>query len=219
VSEITKSALLEASAQVAKALGHPHRLHLLELLAQKQRPVEELTQLSGLTFANCSQHLQQLRRAGLVNTKRQGKHVIYTLMDDEIVKIMPALHRIAELNVAKIDRVKQDYIKARETMDIIQRQELVERMVNGEIVLVDLRPADEYLSGHIKGAINVSLSDLNNKLKTLPPEREVIAYCRGPYCVLSHQAVEELRRQGFTSRRLEGGYPEWKSEGLSVVEQ
>lgn len=212
----TKTQLLEAGARVAKAMGSTHRLQILELLAQRTRSVEELSHLSGITFANCSQHLQHLRRAGLVSSQRQGKQIIYSLINDDVVKLMLSVQKIAELNMLNIDEMMSQYIRERDAMDVITRKELIERMENAEIILIDVRQEDEFVAGHIPGALNISTSELHERIKELSGAKEIIAYCRGPYCLLSHDAVAELKQQGLKARRLEEGFPEWRADGLEV---
>lgn len=212
-----KQAIYESLAEVAQALGHAHRLELLEHLAQGERSVEELSERAGLTFANTSRHLQILRRARLVETERRGKHILYRLAGDaEVVALTSALGRVGERNIAEIDRVKADYFRARDALEPVSRADLLSRLQDGLVILLDVRPEDEFTVGHLPGAINVPLADLEHRLGELPQDREVIAYCRGPYCVLSFEAVAILRARGYLVRRLEEGYPEWKAAGLPV---
>jgi ArsR family transcriptional regulator len=212
-----KQAIYKSLAEVAQALGHAHRLELLEHLAQGQRSVEELSARASLTFANTSRHLQILRRARLVETERRGKHVLYSLAGDaEVVALMQALGRVGERNVAEIDRVMADYFRARDALEPVSREDLVSRLHDGLVTVLDVRPEDEFAVGHLPGALNIPLAELERRLGELPPDREVIAYCRGPYCVLSFEAVSALRARGYLVRRLEDGYPEWKAAGLPV---
>src|SRR6516225_4996261 len=205
-----KQAIYENLADVAQALGHAHRLELLEHLAQGVRSVEELSARAHLTFANTSRHLQILRRARLVETERRGKNVLYRLAGDvEVVTLIKALGRVGERNVAEIGRVVTDYFQARDALEPVSRDDLVAR-------LRDVRPKDEFTLGHLPGALNIPLAELDRRLGELPKSREVIAYCRGPYCVLSFEAVAALRARGYRVRRLEDGYPEWKAAGLPV---
>lgn len=213
-----RQAIYEKLAEVAQALGHSHRLELLEHLAQGMRSVEELSARAHLTFANTSRHLQILRRARLVETERRGKHVLYQLAGDaEVVTLIKALGRVGERNVAEIGRIVTDYFEARDALEPISRDELVARLRKGRVTILDVRPEDEYTLGHLPGALNVPFAELERRLKELPTNREVIAYCRGPYCVLSFEAVAKLRKRGYRIRRLEDGYPEWKAAGLPVV--
>lgn len=212
-----KQVIYESLAEVAQALGHAHRLELLEHLAQGERSVEELSARAGLTFANTSRHLQILRRARLVETERRGKHVLYRLAGDaEVVALFKALGRVGERNVAEIDRVKADYFRARDAMEPVSRADLLSRLQGGLVTLLDVRPEDEFAAGHLPGALNIPLGELERRLGELPQNREIVAYCRGPYCVLSFEAVAALRARGYLVRRLEDGYPEWKAAGLPV---
>lgn len=204
-------------ADVAQALGHAHRLELLEHLAQGERSVEDLSARSGLTFANTSRHLQILRRARLVNADRRGKRIIYSLAgESEVTGLIHALGRVGERNVAEIDRVMADYFRARDALEAVSREDLIARMQDGLVTILDVRPRDEFEAGHLPGALNIPLSELADRLAELPDAREVVAYCRGPWCVLSFEAVAALRERGLQSRRLEDGFPEWKAAGLPV---
>lgn len=212
-----KQAIYESLAEVAQALGHAHRLELLEHLAQGERSVEELSARASLTFANASRHLQILRRARLVETERRGKRVLYSLAGDaEVVVLMQALGRVGERNVAEVDRVLADYFRARDALEPVSREDLVSRLHNGLVTVLDVRPEDEFAVGHLPGALNIPLAELERRLGELPADREVIAYCRGPYCVLSFEAVSALRARGYLVHRLEDGYPEWKAAGLPI---
>jgi rhodanese-related sulfurtransferase len=212
-----KQAIYENLAEVAQALGHPHRLELLEHLAQGVRSVEELSGRAHLTFANTSRHLQILRRARLVETRRRGKNVLYELAGDvEVVTLMKALGRVGERNIAEIGRVVTDYFHARDALEPISRDDLVARLRDDLVTVLDVRPEDEFALGHLPGALNIPLAELERRLGELPKSRDVIAYCRGPYCVLSFEAVAALRARGYRVRRLEDGYPEWKAAGLPV---
>jgi rhodanese-related sulfurtransferase/DNA-binding HxlR family transcriptional regulator len=212
-----KQAIFASLAEVAQALGHAHRLELLEHLAQGERSVEELSARAKLNFANTSRHLQILRRARLVDTERRGKRVLYRLAGDaEVVDLMQALGRVGERNIAEIERVMADYFRARDALEAISRQDLVSRLEAGLVTVLDVRPEDEFALGHLPGALNIPLGELERRLGELPADREVIAYCRGPYCVLSFEAVAALRARGYLVRRLEDGYPEWKAAGLAI---
>lgn len=212
-----KQAIYESLAEVAQAFGHAHRLELLEHLAQGRRSVEELSARASLTFANTSRHLQILRRARLVETERRGKHVLYSLAGDaEVVALMQALSSIGERNVAEVARVMSDYFRARDALEPVSREDLVSRLHDGVVTVLDVRPEDEFAVGHLPGALNIPFAELERRLDELPADREVIAYCRGPYCVLSFEAVSALRARGYLVRRLEDGYPEWKASGLPI---
>jgi rhodanese-related sulfurtransferase len=212
-----KQAIFASLAEVAQALGHAHRLELLEHLAQGERSVEDLSARASLSFANTSRHLQILRRARLVETERRGKHVLYRLAGDaEVVELMHALGRVGERNLAEVERVMADYFRDRDALEPVLREDLLSRLQDGLVTVLDVRPEDEFALGHLPGALNIPLAELERRLAELPVDREVIAYCRGPYCVLSFEAVAALRPHGYLVRRLEDGYPEWKAAGLPV---
>ena len=213
-SDSPKHALFLQFAAVAKAMSHAHRLELLELLAQGERNVEAVAERAGLSIANASQHLQQLRRSGLVTARREGKHVRYRLSDDAVVTALAALRRIAELHVGEAQKVVAGYFRERDAMEPVARKELVRRIRDGLVTVLDVRPADEFATGHLPNAINIPLKDLKRRLREISPKQEIVAYCRGPYCVLSFEAVAELRKRGFRARRLEDGFPEWRAAGL-----
>jgi rhodanese-related sulfurtransferase/DNA-binding HxlR family transcriptional regulator len=212
-----KQAIFARLADVAKALGHAHRLELLEHVAQGMRSVEELSARTNLSFANTSRHLQILRRARLVDTERRGKRVLYRLAGgNEVVELMRALGRVGERNVAEVSRIMTDYFHARDALEPVLREEMVSRLRDGLVTVLDVRPEDEFALGHLPGALNIPFGKLEHRLSELPADREVIAYCRGPYCVLSFEAVAALRARGYLVRRLEEGYPEWKAAGLPI---
>jgi rhodanese-related sulfurtransferase/predicted transcriptional regulator len=212
-----KQVIYGSLAEVAQALGHAHRLELLEHLAQGERSVEELSARASLSFANTSRHLQILRRARLVETERRGKHVLYRLAGDvEVVALMQALGRVGERNVAEVNRVMNDYFYTRDALEAVSRDDLLARLQDGIVTVLDVRPEDEFAVGHLPGALNIPLAELERRLGELPADKEVIAYCRGPYCVLSFEAVAALRERGYRVHRLEDGYPEWKAAGLPV---
>jgi len=216
-STVPKQAIYESLAEVAQALGHAHRLELLEHLAQGERNVEELSARTRLSFANTSRHLQILRRARLVDTERRGKHVLYRLAGDaEVVALIKALGCLGERNIAEIDRVMADYFRARDALEPVSREDLVSRLQDGLVTVLDVRPEDEFAIGHLPGALNVPLGELERRLSELPKDQEIVAYCRGPYCVLSFEAVAALRAKGYSVRRLEDGFPEWRAAGLEV---
>jgi len=205
-------------AEIAQALGHSHRLELLEHLGQGERSVEDLAARSGLTVANTSRHLQLLRRAALVEGRREGKRVFYRLSnEDAVVALLQALSRVGERNSAEIARVMASYFRARDEFEPVSRKELLERLRCGTATVLDVRPEDEFRQGHVPGALNIPLSQLERRLAELPVDREVVAYCRGPWCVLSFEAVAVLRQRGYQVRRLEDGFPEWKVAGLPVA--
>jgi rhodanese-related sulfurtransferase/DNA-binding transcriptional ArsR family regulator len=212
-----KQAIFAGLADVAQALGHAHRLELLEHIAQGARSVEQLSARANLNFANASRHLQILRRARLVETERRGKHVLYRLAGDvEVVELMRALGRVGERNVAEVNRVMTDYFHARDALEAVSREDLISRLRDGLVTVLDVRPEDEFALGHLPGALNIPLGKLEGRLSELSTDRDIIAYCRGPYCVLSFEAVAALRARGYLVRRLEDGYPEWKAAGLPI---
>ena len=211
-----KQALYSEFATVARALGSQHRLEILEHLAQGERGVEALAQRVGLSVANASQHLQQLRRAALVTSRRDGKFVLYRIADDGVLGLLAALSGIAERNLAEVDRIRRSYFDDRDSMQPVSREELLQRTRDGLVTVLDVRPADEFDAGHLPGAVNIPLAKLEERLADLDPEREIVAYCRGPWCVLSFEAVAALRARGFKARRLEDGLPEWRAAGLPI---
>lgn len=208
-----KKILLEHVAGLAKALANASRLDILELVAQGDRGVESIAQAAGLSIANASQHLQVLRRAGLVTSRKAGKQVLYRLSDDDVLSLLEALRASAERHVAEVDRVMDSYFRAKDSMEPISHDDLVGRLRDGLVTVLDVRPREEYEAGHVAGAIGIPLAELKRRLKELPPDTEVVAYCRGAYCVLSYEAVSLLRSHGFRARRLADGYPEWRAAG------
>lgn len=211
-----KQALYEQFAIVAKALGHPQRLELIEHLAQGPRSVEALATKLGLPIANASQHLQTLRRAGLVSAERDGKFVNYRLADDGVLSAFASVRTIAERHLAEVDRIVRGYFEARDGMEPVTRRELADRMRDGLVIVIDVRPPDEFALGHVPGAISVPLGELQARLSEFDKDREVVAYCRGPWCVMSFEAVAALRSHGYAARRLADGMPEWRAAGMPV---
>ncbi|WP_192181350.1 ArsR/SmtB family transcription factor [Mesorhizobium amorphae] len=211
-----KQKLYEQFAIVAKALGHPQRLELIEHLAQGPRSVEALAMKLGLPIANVSQHLQTLRRAGLLSAERNGKFVNYRLVDDSGLAAFASVRTVAERHLAEVDRIVRGYFEARDDMEPVTRQELATRMRDGLVTVIDVRPPDEFALGHVPGAINVPLGDLPARLAELGKDKEVVAYCRGPWCVMSFEAVAALRSHGYAARRLADGMPEWRAAGMAV---
>jgi rhodanese-related sulfurtransferase/DNA-binding transcriptional ArsR family regulator len=204
-----KATLHESFAAIAKAAAHPHRLVLLEQLAQGERNVDALAATAGLTVANASQHLKSMLRAGLLTARRDGKFTFYGLSDDSVLDLLDAVGRIARRNDAAVKDVVSSYFNARDAMEPLSRRELRQRMKAGTVTVVDVRPKDEFAMGHVPGAIN---------LADLPRSKEVVAYCRGPYCVFAFEAVAALRKAGYKARRLEDGMPHWRAEGLPVAQ-
>jgi ArsR family transcriptional regulator len=212
-----KLALLEEYALVARALSAPARLMLLEQLAQGERGVEALAEKTGLTIANCSQHLQQLRRAALVTSRRDGKAVIYRLTDAKTLQLMDLLRIVAERNLAQVERILRGLSGGEDAPEPVSREDLAARIAEGSVTVLDVRPSDEFAAGHIPGALNTTLAEIERIVPTLDPTAEIVAYCRGPYCVYAHQAVAALRKLGLTARRLDGGLPEWREDGRPVL--
>jgi len=211
-----KQGVYEQLARLGKALSHGNRLELLEFVAQRARSVEELATMTRLSVANASKHLQELRRAGLVQARKEGLRVFYEVAGPDVVDLLAALRRVAETRLAEVDQLLRTYVTARDDLEPIPGSELLERAKMGLVTVLDVRPPEEYAAGHLPGAINVPLDDIAKRLKQLPKGREVVAYCRGPYCLLSVDAVALLRQKGFKARRLADGFPEWKSAGLPV---
>jgi ArsR family transcriptional regulator len=216
MSTTPKQALFAEFASVARALGHPHRLEILEHLAQGERGVEALADRTGLSVANASQHLQQLRRAGLVAARRDGKFVLCHLADDGVLQLLSALRHVAERNLAEVDSIVRGYFADRDNLEPVSPGELLGRLREGAVTVLDVRPADEFAMGHLPGAVSMPLDQLEARLAELDPTQDVVAYCRGPYCVLSFEAVAALRARGFKAHRLEDGLPEWRAAGLPV---
>jgi ArsR family transcriptional regulator len=210
-----KQQVFAGLAQIAQALGHAHRLELLEQLGQGERSVEDLAVRASLTLANASRHLQLLRRAALVVGRRDGKRVYYRLDgDDVVVALLTALSRLGERNSAEIARVMAGYFRARDEFEPVSRDELLDRLRAGSVAVLDVRPEDEFANSHLPEALNIPLAQLERRLAELSPDQEIVAYCRGPWCVLSFEAVALLRHRGYRARRLEDGFPEWKTAGL-----
>ncbi|CDG22360.1 Transcriptional regulator [Xenorhabdus poinarii G6] len=203
-------------AEVTRSLGNSHRLLLLEHIAQGERPVERLAELSGLTIANASQHLQHLKRAGFVQSRREGKNVYYRLGSGPVQNILTAIRQYVEYRHSEITLFVTDIFSQRERLESISREELLLRLNEGDITLLDVRSPEEFASGHLPGAVNIPAEELEGRLSELLKEQEVVAYCRGPYCVLSLNAIETLHTNGFLARCLEDGFPEWKAAGLEV---
>jgi len=208
--------LFDSFAETAKALGHGRRLEILELAAQGEPGVETIAARAGLSVANASQHLQQLRRAGLLAARRDGKHIRYRLSDPAVLDLLSALRRVAERNVSDVRAVVDGYFAARDSLEPVGRKELARRIRDRVVTVLDVRPPDEFAAGHVPKAVNIPLGELARRLRELPKDREIVAYCRGPYCVLAFEAVALLRKRGLAARRLEDGFPEWKAAGLPV---
>ena len=211
-----KKDLFAQFAIVGKSLSNGNRLELLEFLAQGERSVDDLSKVCGLSVANTSQHLQGLRRSGLVKTRSEGQKVFYRLSDYSVVELLTLMRRIAENNLGEIQQLVSSYLAEKDDLEPISRDELLKRAHKGAVTVIDVRPPVEYKSGHVPMAINIPLSELKRELKAISRKEEVIAYCRGPFCVLAFEAVAQLRSQGFKARRMQDGFPEWKSAGLPI---
>jgi len=211
-----KQLLFQQFARVGKALSNANRLELLEFLAQGERSVEALAKVSGLAVANTSQHLQQLRQAGMVTTRKDGLRVFYQLAGDEVIGLLDAVRDVAERHLAEVDRLVGTYLTVKDDLEPIPAEELLDRARQGLVTVLDVRPEEEYAAGHLPGAVNIPLKELEKRLDQLGHDKEIVAYCRGPHCILAFEAVAELRNKGIKARRLENGYPEWKAKGLPV---
>ena len=211
-----KHDLFTQFAVVGKALSNGNRLELLEFLAQGERSVEDLATVSGLTVANTSRHLQQLRQAGLTLNRKEGLKVFYRISDDDVIELLNALRNVAGRHVADVERLVNTYLTVKDNLEPVPRDELLARVQDDLVTVIDVRPAEEYAAGHIPGAANIPLSELEKHLDQFDPEQEIVAYCRGPHCILAFDAVARLREKDYMARRLQDGYPEWKSAGLPV---
>jgi rhodanese-related sulfurtransferase len=213
-SDQAKQALFQAIAVMGKAFSSPRRLELLDLLAQAPRSVEELARASGQSTANASQHLQALHAAGLLTRRREGTRVVYAIAGEDALRLWLALRNASVANLGEVERAAREYLG--DDVETIDRAELVARLTKGDVVVVDVRPEEEYAAGHIAGARSIPLGELERRLAELPPSKEVVAYCRGPFCAYAHQAVRKLNDAGHRARRLEEGWPEWRLAQLNV---
>lgn len=211
-----KRELFGELARIGAALSSGVRLEVLELLAQGERTVEQLASLTGTSFANASQHLQKLRQAGLVAARKQGLNVFYRIASDEVMALLAVLGRVGEKHVAEIERIVRLYFFSRDDFEPVAPAELLQRARRGLVTVLDVRPPEEFAAGHIPGAVNIPVEQLQRRLRELPRGREVVAYCRGPFCLMSFEAVQLLRKKGLRARRLQDGMPEWRLAGLPV---
>ena len=211
-----KRNLFAQLARIGKGLGHGNRLELLELLAQRECSVDDLAVVAGLSVANTSQHLKQLRQAGLVTSRKEGQRVFYRINSEDVLSLLTALRSVAQHNLAETQQLIQNYLNHRDALEPVARHDLLARVRNGLVDVLDVRPPEEFSAGHVPGAINVPLKTLESRLADLDPEHEIVAYCRGPHCILAFDAVALLRQEGFTAFRLEDGFPEWRHAGLPV---
>lgn len=211
-----KDALFDAFASVAKVLGSGRRAEIVDVLAQGERAVDEIAEEIGQSIANTSQHLQQLLRTGLVHARREGTRIYYRVSSPAVVRLWSAIRDVASEHVARLDELADTYLGDRSALDTLTRAELSLRMAAGDVVVIDVRPEPEFRSGHIPGAVSVPIKDLAGRLKDLPSDRTIVAYCRGQYCAFADDAVRTLRQHGVPAARLEAGYPEWVAAGLAV---
>lgn len=214
-----KDSLYEQFARIGKATSSPKRLELLDLLCQGPRTVEALAEQAVISVANASQHLRVLRTARLVVAEKMGSYVQYRLASDEVWRFFFALRGLAEARLAEVDQITREYFEARDAMEPIAGDELLRRVRAGEVTVLDVRPREEYRAGHIPGARSIPVEELSIRLKELPKDRDVVAYCRGPYCVMALDAVELLRRRGFSAHRMEQGVLEWRARGWRVEKE
>jgi len=212
-----KSDIYAQLARIGKSLASGPRLEILDILCQGPRSVEALAKQVGQSVANTSHHLQVLRRSRLVEAEKSGVRVTYRPAGDEVCRFFRALRELAESRLLEIEEVSRHFFEERGAMEPVDREVLVQRVLSGEVTVLDVRPSEEYRAGHISGAVSVPLADLERRLSELPPDREIVAYCRGPYCVMSLDAVQTLRAKGFQAFRLKEGVPDWRARGLAVA--
>ena len=215
-TEAVKRELYRSIAKVAQALASGNRLQLLEFMAQGERSVDALAAMAGMTVANASQHLQALRRAGLVAARKEGQRVYYRLAGDDVVRLYDVLRTVAESRLAEVKQLVADFLGDKDALEPIAFDELLSRAKRGLVTVLDVRPPEEFAAGHLPGAVNIPIDRLESGLAKLSKQREVVAYCRGPYCLMSFEAVLKLRKRGWKARRLQHGFPEWKAAGLPV---
>lgn len=214
---LAKDGLYDQFARIGKASAHPKRLELLDVLSQGERSVEVLAEAVAMSVVNTSAHLRVLRESRLVETRRDGKKVFYRLAGDEVFDFVTSLRSLAGARYAEVERIVRDFFVARDHLDPVDREELLERTKGTGVIILDVRPQEEYEAGHIPGAVSMPLAELRGRIDELPPDADVVAYCRGVYCVLAPQAVEMLSQHGFKARRLHDGFPEWRRAGLPVA--
>jgi len=214
-----KDSIYEQVARVGKAASAPKRLELLDLLCQGPRSVEALALQAGISLANASQHLQVLRGARLVEAEKKGLRVEYRLASEDVCEFFLTLRGLAESRLAEIDQVTREYFESRGAMEAVEGEELLRRVRDGEVTVLDVRPSEEYRAGHIPGALSVPVSELKARLRELPKDREIVAYCRGPYCVMALEAVQLLRAKGFEAHRMEQGVVDWRARGWRVASE
>jgi rhodanese-related sulfurtransferase/DNA-binding transcriptional ArsR family regulator len=213
-----RNELLGQFARIGKAVSSPSRLYILDLLAQGEKSVETVAKQAGLSVTNTSNHLKELRNAALVTSRKDGIHVFYRLADPAVHEFLRCLQDIAARQLAEVRQLVMDYFEEPETLEPVKAGELLQLLRSDDVIVLDVRPEDEYAAGHIPGALSVPVGDLERRLSEIPPDREVVAYCRGPYCVLAVRAVEELRAAGYRARRMDVGLPQWRAQGFAVIE-
>jgi rhodanese-related sulfurtransferase len=211
-----KNRLFEQFAKVGKALASPKRLEIVDLLAQGERTVEEIARETAMSVASASKHLQALKAARMVEARREGLYIHYRLADEDVFRTWQAVRALGESRLAEVDRVVEVYMEDRDALESVDAAELLERLSDGSVIVLDVRPEEEYRAGHIPGALSVPVDALEAALQTLPRDREMVAYCRGPYCVFSDEAVAFLRARGYRARRLRQGLPDWRAAGMPV---
>jgi rhodanese-related sulfurtransferase len=211
-----KDRLFEQFARIGKALASPKRLEILDLLAQGERAVEEIARETAMPVASASQHLQVLKGARMVESRREGLYAYYQLADEAVFRTWQAVRALGETRLAEIDRVVETFLENRDALEAVGAAALMERLSDGNVVVLDVRPEEEYRAGHIPGALSVPVDALEAALQALPKDKEIVAYCRGPYCVFSDEAVTLLRSRGYQARRLAEGLPDWRAKGLPV---
>lgn len=211
-----KEQLYEELSRIGKALASPKRLEFVEILAQGERSVEALSRATALSVANTSHHLQALREARLVEARKEGLFVYYRLVSPEVFELVGMIRRVGEQHMAEVDRLVRSYFGARDALEPVRREELLKRAKEGTVIVLDVRPAEEYRAGHIPGAVSLPVDQLQRRLRKLPRGKEIVAYCRGPYCLMAYEAVAALRANGRRARRLIDGFPEWRAAGLPV---
>jgi rhodanese-related sulfurtransferase/DNA-binding transcriptional ArsR family regulator len=211
-----KDRLFGQFARVGKALASPKRLEIVDLLAQGERTVEEIARETAMSVASASQHLQVLKAARMVEARREGLYIHYRLADEDVFRTWQAVRALAESRLAELDGVVEAYLQDRQELEAVDAAELMERLSDGNVVVLDVRPEEEYRAGHIPGALSVPVDALEAALQTLPRDQEMVAYCRGPYCVFSDEAVAFLRSHGYRARRLRQGLPDWRAAGMPV---
>lgn len=211
-----KDRIYEQFSRIGKAISSPHRLEIIDILAQGEKAVEGVAKALSIPIANASHHLQAMRAAGLVEARKEGTFVYYHLADPDVFELIRTIRTLAERNFAEMARILRTYFHSRDELEPIGRNELLDRARAEEVVVLDVRPPEEYRAGHIPGAVSLPVDQLERRLTEIPPNKEIVAYCRGPYCVMAFQAVQKLREHGRLARRLVDGFPEWRAEGLPV---